>query len=244
MLEHHAPVPVHDALRGPCGARRVHDPQWVIERQPFVSARRRRAVGEVAPRHVVARGSEDGEHDHPGERRYTLHDPPHHIAAIVGDAAVDVAVGSDQELRLDLAEAVDDRRGTEVRRADGPDRTNRCGGEERHDRLGKVGKVGRHPVAPTYPGPPQPRDRRSDELRQLAVRDGDIFAIALGATHQRREIRIAGERSFCIVERGTRKPVGWHRIGRHHRLGRREIDLEELGNRRPEAADIVDRPPP
>src|SRR5262245_56836135 len=51
-------------------------------------------------------------------------------AFVVGLAAVAVAVGGDENFWLDLLEAIDDTRGTEVGRTARPDRAKAGGGDE------------------------------------------------------------------------------------------------------------------
>ena len=62
-------------------------------------------------------------------------------------AGVAVAVGGDQHLRLDLAEAVEHALDAEIRRARRPDRAEARGGEHRDDRLRHVRQVAGDPVA-------------------------------------------------------------------------------------------------
>ena len=73
-----------------------------------------------------------------------------------GRAAVAVAVDRQQDLRLDLREAIDHRPRAELGRRARPHGADRGRGEEGRDRLGDVGHVGRDAVARAHPEPPQP----------------------------------------------------------------------------------------
>ena len=74
-------------------------------------------------------------------------DPLQRRRAVEVLAAVAVAVHRQQQLRLDLGEAVDHAAGPELRSRAGPDRADAGRRQERDQRLGDVGHVGDHAVA-------------------------------------------------------------------------------------------------
>ena len=90
---------------------------------------------------------EVGDEDGVGERGHLGLEAADDVHAVEGLAAVGVAVDGEEDLGLDLGEAVDDRAGAEVGRAGGPDRADGGGGEEADDGLGAVGQVGGDAVA-------------------------------------------------------------------------------------------------
>ena len=85
-------------------------------------------------------------------------------------AAVRVAVDGEEDLGLDLGEAVDDRAGAEVGRAGRPDRADRRGGEEADERFGAVREVGGDAVAALDSQGAQAGGECGDALRRARPR--------------------------------------------------------------------------
>ena len=146
VLEQDAAVAVDDRLRQAGGARRVEDPERVVEgERRRTRARESAGPEEARPPSRCRRGS----------RSRTVRSSPGISAAIASTIvgavevapAVAVAVDREQDLRLDLREAVDHAAGAELRRRRGPDRAQRGGGEEGGDRLEDVRQVGGDAVA-------------------------------------------------------------------------------------------------
>ncbi len=81
-------------------------------------------------------------------------------------AAVDVALGGDQDARLDLPESIEHPLDAEVRRARRPDRADRRRAEHRDDRLGNVREVRGHAIA----GLDTRRPQRRREGRDLGAK--------------------------------------------------------------------------
>src|SRR5690348_5092389 len=80
------------------------------------------------------------------------------------------AIGSDQNFRLDLTKAVDDRRHAHVRRTDAPDRaeTGRC--KKGYYRLDSIGKIPRNTIAANNTQPAKRKRHRCDLPGQLGPR--------------------------------------------------------------------------
>ena len=93
------------------------------------------------------------------------------LAAVEVLAAVAVAVGREQHLRLDLGEAVDHGRDAELRRAARPDRADARRGQQRDDGLRRVRQVGHHAVAAPDPEPAQPARRSAPPGRSSSSQE-------------------------------------------------------------------------
>jgi hypothetical protein len=89
---------------------------------------------------------------------------------------VEIAVGGEKYLGLDLPEAVEDALRAEVGRARGPRRPEAGRGEHRDDRAGYVGQVGGDPVPGLDPGGPQGLGQARHLGIQLGVGDGRLEA--------------------------------------------------------------------
>ncbi len=96
--------------------------------------------------------------------------------------AVAVAGDRQQQLRLELAEAIDHAARPELGRAGGPDRAEAGRGEEGDQRLGDVRQVGDDPVARADPEALQPRPGPRHLLAQLA--EGEV-EVDLGSASAR-----------------------------------------------------------
>ena len=147
VLDEQVAVPVDDRLGQAGRARREQHDERVVERhlleleRPLVGEQvgpldrvgdRRLAVGHV---HDVLDG---------GQRRADLRDLLRPVEVAVAEA---VAADGEQDLRLDLREAVDDAARAELRRARRPGRAEARGGDERDDGLRRVGQVADDAVA-------------------------------------------------------------------------------------------------
>ena len=237
VLEQDPALAVDDRLRQPGGARRVQDPQRVVERDAL-EGQLARLLEAVLP----ARAVEVAEAHQPAAD--LLVDAAHGVRAVEVAAVVAVAVDGQQHLRLDLREAVDHRAGAEVRRAARPHGAERRGGEERRHRLGEVRDVGRHPVAAADAERPQPAGDARHLLAQLAPRELGLLA-QLGGVHDRHRVGVlAAEEVLRVAHLRAREPLGArHRpLAEHAVVG--ALDAEELPHRAPEALEVVDRPAP
>src|SRR5688500_19773440 len=107
----------------------------------------------------------------PGEHRLGL------LLAIELLAAVEVAVGAQQHLRLDLAETVEHALHAEVGGAARPDRAEASGGEHRRGGFGQVGQVTGDAVALAYSGIGQRLRKARHERVQLPESESPSYPI-------------------------------------------------------------------
>jgi hypothetical protein len=134
VLEQDPALAVDDRLRQPSGPAGVQDPQRVVERQ---WSELERPVGQEA--FLPARAVQVAQaHEPAADPGVDLGD---HLPPVEVPAAVAVAVHGEQDLRLDLGEAVDHRAGAELGRRAGPHRAQGRRGQERRHGLGQVRQV-------------------------------------------------------------------------------------------------------
>ncbi len=163
-------------------------------------------------------------------------------------AVVPVAVDGDEQLGLDLAEAIEHTLDAEVRRARRPDRAAADRRQHGGERLGHVGQVGRDPVAGIDAGRGQRRGKARHQREELAV--GHLpLDLVLAAEHQRLApgLRCApGQQVLGEVEPRVREPLrARHPVAVHQRA--RSALADDPGvvpHRAPERLLVVDRPPP
>ena len=182
-------------------------------------------------------------HERPADARVDLVDD---LRAIEVAPAVAIAVDGEQHRRLDLREAVDHRARAEVRRAARPDRAEPGRGQERRDGLGDVRHVGRDAVAATDAERAQARlDARGDRA-QLRPRHLLQRAQLGGVADRHRVVVAAAEDVLGIGERRAGKPPRAGHLATREHLARRGVEahVEVLGDRRPEALEVADRPAP
>ncbi len=253
VLEQDPALALDDRLRQAGGAGGVEDPERVVEGdalEPQLGALARREQllpGDrpVEPAEVGVR-VEVGEDDGPLEARHRRLQLGDHVAAVKVPAAVAVAVDREQDLGLDLGEAVDDAGGSEVGRAARPDCADAGGREEGGDRLGDVRHVGDDPIAALDPEPAQAGGQRRDLSAQLAPAQLLQLAQLGGVQDRGLGVVLAGEDVLGVVEAGSRKPLGaGHLAAAEHRLGVAVgPHREEVPDRGPEPVEVLDRPAP
>jgi hypothetical protein len=132
-------------------------------------------------------------------------------------STVAVAVDDEEDLRVELAEAIDDCARAEVRRAARPDRAEARCREQRDDGLGDVRQIRDDTVAARDAEPHQPGADRCDLLRELRIRHrrGVLEAARLGARDERRMIVASRERVLRVAQLGAWEPRGArHRVAR------------------------------
>ena len=176
-----------------------------------------------------------------GDRRNDL---GHTLAPVEVPTAVAVALGGDQHLRLDLLEAIDHSRGSELGRAARPDGPDARARQEGHHGLRHVRHVRRHAVAAVDPEPAQPGRAARHLISQLVP--GQLAQrLRLRGVHDRRLARPRpAEQVLGVVQLGAREPFGaGHLAAAEHALVGR-VDLEPVPEGRPEAIEILDRPAP
>ena len=211
----------------------------------------RRAVDERRPidpvvTHEAGRRVEIGDEDGMCESRKhrpDLLDDAQPIKALAGE---DVAVDGDQDLRLDLNEAIDDAARTELRGAAGPDRAETCGRQQSDDRLGDVRDDSCDPIAATDTQIPEPGGRRRDGLAQLVPRNVPPES-PFGASDEGRSVRRgSGKDGLGVVEGGALEPdgAGHPVVGEDACRRRPKRDLEEVDDGSPERLGVVHGPAP
>ncbi len=237
VLEQDPALPLHDRLWQPRRARRVEDPQRVVERHLLERQLIRLGQLPLATRQVRHRDRVLQGRDRLAKLRDLLR-------AVEVLAVVAVPVDRQQHLRLDLLEAVDHRRRTELGRGARPDRADARGGEKRRDRLRDVRHVGDHAVASLDPEAAQLRRHACGHVRELGPSDLGQLA-QLRSVHDRRLARAhLAEEPLRVVQVGAREPLGaGHLAGREHTVMPAR-DLEVLPQRRPERVQVLDRPAP
>ena len=186
--------------------------------------------------------------------RQAVEDGAHDLHPVVLDAAVAIAVAGDQQLRLDLAKAVEHGDRPHVGRAHRPDGAEAGDGEEGHRRDRRVRQEGADPV-------PWPDAKRLQGCRQgahlatqLRPAQLDPLAALAQAFVLEDEGRMAGgvvrigvpEQVLRIVDPGPGKPArAGHRLVGEHALERRlRLEPEVVPDRRPEGTQVADRPAP
>src|SRR5580704_2087316 len=92
-----------------------------------------------------------GDHHDLFDRWQLRKNAPQSLERIEGAPVIQVTIGSEENLRLDLAESIDDALCSEIGRAGRPDRSDAGGGEHGNHRLGHVGNESGNPIARLYP---------------------------------------------------------------------------------------------
>ena len=232
------PWPCTIALGSPVVPGRVEDPERVVEGD--LLELERRGLGQQL---VPARR----DHHRVLERRDRRRDLANALAAVEVLAAVAVAVGREQHLRLDLGEAVDHGRGAELRRAARPDRADARRGQQRDDRLRRVRQVGHHAVAAPDPEPAQPRGaarhlvasaRPRRPRRELGPRRRGRSPARPGAPSGARARRSSAARPGTTRRRASRGSPSTRSYGCE------ACTLEALPERAPEPLQVLHRPAP
>ncbi len=248
VLHELAAVAVDDRLGQPGGPRGEQHVERVVERHrlELAAAPPRRAGQTTPPRRAPRPRRRAPRPRAPGScRRPRMAS----TSASRLDVAVAEAVAADGQhhLGLDLGEAVDDAARPELRRAGGPDGSQRRGGDERHERLGDVRHVGDDAVAGADPEPLQAGAGARHLLAQLAEGHLELRpGLGVGDHRHRVGVLVAADQMLGVVEPRAGEP---HRA-RHLARGQHPLErgvgaeLEEVPDRAPEALQILDRPSP
>ena len=170
VLEDDPAVGLDDRLRGPGGARRVQDPQRVVEREGD-----RVELGRLGRELVPPERTREA-WSFPWDRDHRAQPAPQRVgerARLVGEAevlpAIAVAVGDDEDRRVDLPEPVDHAGDPELRGAGGPHRADAGGTEKGRNCDRAIGEHRRHPVAGTDAEASEAGRDRAGGRPQLAV---------------------------------------------------------------------------
>ena len=167
-------------------------------------------------------------------------------AAVEVLAAVLVAAGRDQDLRLELAEPVEHAPPAEVRRHARPDRPDARRGEHRDDGLGDVRQHGRDPVAGLDAHVPEPGREDPHRGREVIPVQGRDWG-RLGLVVQRHLARpLVAQHVLGVVEGGAGEPLGARHLATAEDGGGlgSAVDVVIVPDRPPEGVDVSDRPLP
>ena len=118
--------------------------------------------------------------------------------------AIRVAVGGDEYLRLDLAEAIEDARHPEVRRTGRPHRADRGRSKRRDDRFRQVRQIPGDAISGLYAFPAQPSRERGDGPVQLGVGQGSQRPVLFLEDQGRRRTAVR-QQVLGEVQRGIRE---------------------------------------
>lgn len=241
VFEQDAALGLDDGLGQAGGAGGVQHPQRVVERDLLVvgfglgRGRRVPVQGAFGGLGAEQRDVDGGAHR--GQSGAQFGDSG---GAVVGLAAVAVAVDREQHDRLDLLEAVQHAAGAEVGGAGGPYAADGRGGQERDDRVRGVGYVAADAVAGGDAEPAQFGGERGDLAAQFGPGDGGRFVpfvdVDEGGSVGLVEVEGGAQGVFGVVEPGAGEPAraGHRRIGEDRVGGGGEADVEPLGDRAPE----------
>ena len=240
---------VHDRLRQAGRARGEEHVERVRERQRLELERalRRPGARPTRPRRRARRSAAYGTWTTASRLGSPSRDLGHLLAAVDEPLAPAVAGDGEQQLRLELAEPVEDAAHAELGRARRPDRAEAGAGEEGDERLRDVRQVGDDAVALADPEPLQPGAGARDLLAELAERELERLArLRVRDDRDRVQVVVAAEHVLGEVQPRAREPLRARHLPRaEHALVRRvRADLEEVPERRPEALEVGDRPAP
>jgi len=244
-----------DRLGHAGGAGRVDDPERMVERyrldaQRLVMRQHLRPV-VAADRAGYVDFAADGRNQHEvGQRGQGGDEIGDHRRAVVGLAAVAVAVDGNQHLGRNLPKAVDHGHLAHVRRAAGPDRAQAGRGQEGDDRGRHVGQVAGHAVTRRHAHRAQGMGEGGDlgfqgipahvgqRLGLAGMADGRALACLPGAG--------VAEDLLDVIERGAVEPArtGHGAVVQHAPGGGVEVEVEVDADGVPERLDVGDRPAP
>ena len=160
-----------------------------------------------------------------------------------GLAGIIIAIAGDEDLRRDLAEAVEDAALAEVGRARRPDGAERGGGQKTHDRFRHVGNDSANPVA----GFDACRGKGAIEARHRRVKLAPAHAAldpVLAAEHQCIPVIGFPQQVFGIVQFGVGKEAGARHliaVDQHAIAAVFRLHIAEIPQRAPEGVRALDR---
>src|SRR5579863_2542861 len=177
MLQQRSSGAVHDAFRCSGRSRRVQDVQWMVERcrgearrrpdaELLEACRPGRESTQAVERRLCADVGDDDDAAYRWELSQYLRDRIQRVARL---ARVKVAIRSEEHLRCDLPEAVENALDPEIRRARAPEGTETRGREHGYGGLGQVGNEAGDSISCDDAGPLEPFGDASDFLVQLPV---------------------------------------------------------------------------
>ncbi len=249
VLQQHAAGAMHDALGWAGRTRREDDGQRVIEghggecRRCGGIAELHEALGRRNPADVGLLLQEAD--DHGGhQRRQLARNFGDHDTRVDGLSVPVVAVDGKQDLRGDLAKAVQHARNAEVRRTGRPDRTDAARSERRDDGFGRICDKACHAVAGSDTRLAQSRSNSRDLGMQFRPRDLPA-ATALVMAYQCDTGTRMAKQLFGVVEAAAREPACLGHVARmlQDRVGLAvQAQSTEACSERPELRREVDGP--
>ncbi len=253
LVEERAAGAVGDALRLPGRARGVHDEERVVERHVGVVDRARRIGGrEVRQRHRpldagdVRRLRQERHHHHALDGRQLGQDLRQPVEGAVALAVVEVAVGGEEHLGLDLAEAVQHALHAEVGRAARPHRADGRRRQHGDHRLRHVGQEAGHPVAGLDPGVAQRLGGDGDGVVKLAPAHA-ARGLVLRPEDDGVGVVAPAQQVLGVVQPGVGEEGGaGHLVGvdQHALAPGLGLDVGEVPDGQPEGLHRVDGPLP
>ena len=250
VLEQDPAMAVHDRLREPGRPGREENVERVVERERV--ERELPALGEeIVPgdrvgKRVVLPADVRDVHDGLDAWKLAAH-LRDLLAPVDLLVAVPVAGDGEDDLRLELPEAVEHAAHAELGRARRPDRAEARAREEADQRLGDVREVGDYSVAAADAQALQAGAGARDLLTEVAERQLEGRA-GLRVRDDRAlvDVLVAADHVLGEVQARAREPLRPRHLPRaEHSLVRSlRADFEELPHGRPESLEVGDGPPP
>ena len=185
-----------------------------------------------------------GHHDHVLDSGKLGQDLAYLRPAVEDLAAVEVAVGGDQHLGRDLAEAVEHAARAEIRRARGPDRAEARRCQRRDDGLRHVRQVARDPVSLADSAGRQRLGHARNLVVQLREAEAPPDTI-LAPENQCVRLVPRAQQVFGVVESRVGKPASArHPVAVDYDARARPVadDAREVPHGAPELRRLGDRP--
>ena len=247
VLDEQVPVPVHDRLGQAGRPGREQHHERVVERH-LLELQRPLVPEQLGPLDGVGdHGLAVGDVHDVLDGRQRLAELRDLLRPVQVAVAEPVPADGEEDLRLDLGEAVDDAARAELRRARRPRRAEARGGDEGDHGLGDVGQVADDAVARADTEAQQPPSAARDLLAQLPERQRHRLP-GLRARHDRDAVLVLAraEHVLGVVQPRLREPLRARHLVRREDLVVRlaRLHVEELPQRGPEALEVVDGPAP
>ena len=247
MLEQDPALSVDDRLREPGRTGGEEDPERMVERQlSEVESRAAACRTEPVPAEDITRRVAGRQDDGVRQARERRSERGDHFAPVEVAPAVAISVGRQQDLRLDLGEAVDHGRRPELRSAGGPDRAQARAGEKGGDRLRDIREAGGDAISGLDAEGAKPR--RHLGRKRAEVVPGELRRLAgLGRIDDRNLLRrLVAKHVLGVAQLCPWEPLRERHLAppEHPRRRPGGTDIEELVDRLPECHDVIDRPLP
>ena len=165
-------------------------------------------------------------------------------AAVVGFAVPVIAVGGEQDYRVELREPGGRSVCSVVLRAGRPDRADAGGGQERDQGRRGVRQVADDPVATPHPVSRSHRASAATWFSQLGPRGPRRGAVLADGGERHGVVLAMAQGVFSVVEPGSGEPAGSGHGGVGEHLGVAAVsgDVEEVPHGAPELLELADGP--